>query len=634
MSEEGVERKLTTILATDVVGYSRLMGADEVGTLAALKAHRKELIDPKAAQYGGRTVKLMGDGALMEFGSVVDAVKFAIEVQCAIRERYADAPEDRRISYRIGINIGDIIVEDEDIYGDGVNIAARLEGLAEPGGICISDMVWQGVEGKLECAFENLGEQQVKNIEKPVRIYRVLLEPEPHAPPATNRGSAAARTWGLAAVVALLVIGAAAAWYLLAYDPATRELAEALPDKPSIAVLPFANLSGEPEQESFADGISEDLTTQLSKISGLFVISRTSTFKYKGQAIDIRELAQELGVRYVVEGSVRRGGDQIRINAQLIDTTTGGHLWAESYDGASGEVFSLQDRINGNIVAALKVQLMPEEQERVTYRGTDNVEAYDAFLRGERIRLYAKVRAHEDAIREYERAIELDPKFGAAHAALGDVIWSRAMFETYGGGPKRDELARAHTLADKAVELGEDPLAHTLLAKIFLIQKVDHQRAEAEARKANALDPNNTESLVMLAEVLLYTDKVGAAIELLKGAMRLNPGFPTTYRLLLAQALFEQRQYRDALDQLTTACKGAISQTYDLPCVSYTVSAYGHLGEIESGRNFGKSIAGRGANIAQGIERLETEIILRFPFKVEASREHLISGIRKVWPND
>jgi TolB-like protein/class 3 adenylate cyclase len=389
VSEEGVERRLTTILAADVVGYSRLMAADEAGTLTSLKALRRELIEPKTAEHHGRVVKLMGDGTLMEFGSVVDAVTFAVDVQRAMAQRNADVPEDQRITYRIGINIGDIIVEGEDIYGDGVNVAARLEGLADPGGICVSRTVFDHVQGKVDLGFDDLGEQEVKNIPKPVQVFKVLLD-SPAAEPATVAAPVAKRSlsWPLVAggLALLIVVVGLALWqqpWSPREEPASVEnMAFPLPDKPSIAVLPFANMSGDPEQEYFADGMAEDLITDLSQISGLFVISRNSAFIYKGKTVKVRQVAEELGVRYVLEGSVRRVGDEVRINAQLIDATTGGHLWAERYDGTLDDIFDLQDRVTEQIVAALAVSLTGEELAEQARHGTENAQAHDAYLQG------------------------------------------------------------------------------------------------------------------------------------------------------------------------------------------------------------------------------------------------------------
>ncbi len=335
-----------------------------LGTLTSLKALRRELIEPKTAEYHGRVVKLMGDGTLMEFGSVVDAVRFAVDVQRKLAERNAGVPEDRRITYRMGINIGDIIVEGDDIYGDGVNVAARLEGLADPGGICISRPVHTQIKGKVDLAFEDLGEQQVKNIPEPVRVFKVLLD-APIAEHTAAPAPAAKRSlrWPLvAAGLAVLAIVAGIAFWQRPWEPREEPASEAnmafpLPDKPSIAVLPFNNMSDDASQDYFADGMTEDLITDLSKISGLFVIARNSSFSYKGQQVKVRQVAEELGVRYVLEGSVRRAGDEVRINAQLIDAMTGGHLWAERYDGTLEDIFDLQDQVTEQIVAALAISL-------------------------------------------------------------------------------------------------------------------------------------------------------------------------------------------------------------------------------------------------------------------------------------
>ncbi len=634
MEPQRTQRKLTTILAADVEGYTRVMRADEEETLKTLGECR-EIIDGLIARHEGRVFSTGGDSVLAEFGSAVEAVRCAISCQEEIASRNAELADDRKLLFRIGINIGDVMVRDDDLFGDGVNVAARLEGLAQPGGVCVSSSVFEQVKHKLSLGFEDLGPQEVKNISEPVSAYRLVpgsVSVSADAPAAAK--PIGGKRWRMPAMVAaavLAIVAGGGAWWWQAQAPDLEpaDLAKRvvpLPDKPSIAVLPFANLSGEAEQESFADGISEDLTTQLSKISGLFVISRTTTFQYKGRAVDIRKLAQDLGVRYVVEGSVRRGGNDIRVNAQLIDAATGGHLWAETFDGPVGEVFALQDRINEKIVAALKVRLTPDELARVAYRGTENVAAYDAFLRGERFRLHSKVRVDKEAIREYERAIALDPNFSAAHAALGLVLWDR--WEPGNSAGRREDTTRAHRLANTALALGEDPATHTLLAKIHLIEKGDYTRAEAEARKAIAVDPNNSEGLATLAEVLLYTDRAEAAIQLLQKAMRLDPGFPYSYQILMAQARFEQKLYRDVIDLLTTVCEGAISQENTRPCQFYGASAYGYLGEIETGQKVLKLSNFAGGDRHQFLNDVEVIVALWFPFKNVASREHLIEGIR------
>jgi adenylate cyclase len=354
-----MERRLAAILAADVVGYSRLIEADEAGTLAALKSHRGTLIEPKIAQYHGRIVKLMGDGLLAEFPSAVEAVHCAVEIQYAMAERNGYVPEERRITYRVGINIGDIVVEDDDIFGDGVNIAARLEGLADPGGICISRPVHTQIVDKLDLTFEDLGEQQVKNIAKPVMVYRVALDTKAAAlitPVVQGIARSKHRRWlvaGAAAALLVLAVGGALWWQPWAPD-----------DKPSIAVLPFDNLSGDPDQEPLSDGITEDIITELSRFRELFVIARHSTQTYKGKPVKVQKVAEDLGVRYVLEGSIRKTGNQIRINAQLIDATSGRHIWAERYDRDLSDLFSIQDEIVGTIVTSLAVKVHEAERAR------------------------------------------------------------------------------------------------------------------------------------------------------------------------------------------------------------------------------------------------------------------------------
>jgi adenylate cyclase len=343
MSEQRVERRLAAILAVDVAGYSRLMGEDEEGTLAALRAVRRELGDPKITEHRGRIVKTTGDGLLVEFASVVDAVRCAVEVQREMVARNAAVPAARRIEFRMGVNVGDIIIEDGDIFGDGVNIAARLEALAEPGGICISAAAHEQVRDKLDVSFEDMGEQQVKNIARPVRTHRIVI------------GSTA--------------------------EPITAASTElSLPEKPSIAVLPFQNMSGDPEQEYFADGIVEEITTGISRLPWLFVIARNSSFTYKGKAVDVKQVARELGVRYVLEGSVRKAANRVRITAQLIDTTSGAHIWADRFDGALDDIFELQDQVASNVAGAIEPKLRQTEIERASRKPTANLTAYDLYL--------------------------------------------------------------------------------------------------------------------------------------------------------------------------------------------------------------------------------------------------------------
>jgi TolB-like protein/class 3 adenylate cyclase/Tfp pilus assembly protein PilF len=528
VSEEGVERRLTTILAADVVGYSRLMAADEAGTLASLKAIRRELIEPKTVEYHGRVVKLMGDGTLMEFGSVVDAVTFSVDVQRAMARRNADVPEDQRITYRIGINIGDIIVEGDDIYGDGVNIAARLEGLAEPGGICVARNVYNQVEAKVDLTFEDLGEREVKNIPKPVRVFKVLLD-SPAMEHVAVSAPAAKRSWrwplAAAGLVALVIAAGLALWqrpWEPREEPASVEnMAFPLPDKPSIAVLPFTNMSDDPAQEYFADGMTEDLITDLSKVSGLFVIARNSSFSYKGQQVKVRQVAEELGVRYVLEGSVRRVGDQVRINAQLIDATTGGHLWAERYDGTLADIFVLQDRVTEKIVSALAIKLTIEDRTALEHSGRPlNLDAYEYVLRGRAKLAQANRQATIETRKLFENAIEADPKYARAYVNLGLLHYHEWR---YWGLDRDRNMARALELAREAITLADASAgAHVLLALVLQFRG-EHEAADREADRVLSMGGLQAETLGNLGGYLWRATRYREAVDLLERAIRLDP---------------------------------------------------------------------------------------------------------------
>jgi adenylate cyclase len=633
MGHAGEERRLTTILAADVVGYSGLMAADESGTLAQLKSHRKEVIEPKTAEYRGRLVKLMGDGTLMEFGSVVDAVNFAVDVQRAVAERNAAVPDDRRITYRIGVNIGDIIVEGDDIYGDGVNVAARLEALAEPGGICVSRPVHTQVEGKVDLAFEDLGEQDVKNIPKPVQVFRVLLDA-----PAADHGAVGVTPtkrsfrWPVVAggLVVLVILAGVSLWqrpWEPREEPASVEnMAFPLPDKPSIAVLPFANMSGDLQQEYFADGIAEDLITDLSKISGLFVISRNSAFTYKGKVVKVRQVAEDLGVRYVLEGSVRRVGDEVRINAQLIDATTGGHLWAERYDGTLADVFDLQDKVTERIVDALALELTPQEAQRVSGPGTDNVAAHDAYLLG---LSYYNRRTPEDnaaARTHFEKAIELDPNYSAAYTALAKV-YAQA---TYGGATYSRKLGitlfDGYAKAWRLLELGmSEPNAdYHVLRSWLALKKHQHDRAIAEAERALELNPNDVEALEALAEALIYAGQPMAGTELAERAIRQNPTSLGRALYLMGTAEFALGNSAKALEYLERATRQAPKETYFAGILS---AVHGELGRIEQAKTAFKFFEQQQDFVGTDFLRLG-HIVSLYPFSDPDVLDRLAKGFK------
>jgi len=590
-TEPREERRLTAVLSADIVGYSRLMGRDEAGTLAALKAHHRQLVVPKAAQHRGRIVKLMGDGVLMEFASVVDAVRFAIEIQCAMRERNVGVPDDRRILYRIGLNIGDIIVEDEDIYGDGVNIAARLQGLAEPGGICLARNVYNQIKDKLNLELEHMGEKEVKNIAEPVTVYRVVLDDKatalvtPLVTVPTKLMSARRLHVTAAIVIVVLALGGLGWWH--PWKPeielaSVERIALPLPDKPSIAVLPFNNISADPEQGYFADGMTEDLITDLSKLSGIFVIARNASWTYKDKPTKPQQVAEDLGVRYVLEGSVQRDGDQVRINAQLVDALSGRHLWAERYDGSGGKVFALQDKVIRQIVAALAVNLTSDESAQVGDAETHVPQAYDAFLQGwdyyRRQTTEDNAKDNVKAIAYFEQAIKLDPGYGRAYAGLAAVYWSfvtSGWQSAVGIGWQRSYDGLNENLA-KALE-NPTPLAYSVSAE-WLLRQGRNEEALAQIERALALAPNEADTHVSKARILNATGRAAEAEKAVRLAMRLNPRYGPDYLSVLGQALLLQERYGEAAEFLERAVNRQPDRDEDYVTLAII---YGHLGRIK-----------------------------------------------------
>jgi TolB-like protein/class 3 adenylate cyclase/rhodanese-related sulfurtransferase/Flp pilus assembly protein TadD len=570
------ERRLVAILAIDIVGYSRLIEADEAGTLAAMKRLHSEIFDPLLSEYHGRTVKLMGDGALVEFGSVVDAVLCSVAIQKEVAAHQADVPPDHRLFFRMGINLGDVVVEGDDLFGDGVNVAARLEQLCEPGGLFVSGTAFDHLQGKLGLPLEFVGEQHVKNIARPVRVYRVSFDGSTHSRSFKLRPL---RYWRPAAAVVIVLLGVflalwPASWKMGADTASVARMAYPLPDKPSIAVLPFDNLSSDPEQAYFADGMTEDLITDLSKLSGIFVISRHSTFAYKGKPTSMQQVAEDLGVRYVLEGSVRRDGNQIRVNAQLIDAIGGQHLWADRYDGAVGEVFGLQDKVIGQIVAALAVKLTHAEEVESRETETDNPQAYDALLQG-----WDHLRRDNEqetlkAVTLFEKAIELDPGYGRAYASLAAANWRISLgfwFSTAGSGWEHAYESLNRNLK-KAMEKPTS-LAYAVSSQL-LAQQGRYDEAFAAVEKAMELAPNDPDNHVSKARILNATGHAAEAEQEARLAMRLDPRFaPGTLRML-AITQFSQGKYEDAISTL----KRVMEQESDV-LADYTtlISSLGHL---------------------------------------------------------
>jgi TolB-like protein/tetratricopeptide (TPR) repeat protein len=517
-----IGRRLAAIVAADVAGYSRLMGLDEVGTARTLREHRA-VTDALVAKHGGRIVKTTGDGVLLEFPSVVDAVECAVAVQAVMAERNSGVPEDRRMLYRIGINLGDILIEGDDILGDGVNIAARLEGIAEPGGICISSAAYDHVRGKVEVEFTDLGEQTLKNIARPVRAFALRTKGEP----------------------------------VISYSKGT---ALPLPDRPSIAVLPFQNMSGDPEQEYFADGMVEDIITELSRFKSLFVVARNSSFTYKGKVVDIKQVGRELGVRYVVEGSVRRAGGRVRITGQLIDSTTGAHLWADRFDGALEDVFELQDKITTSVVGELFSRVQLQDEERAIRKPTDNLDAYDYYLRGAAKHWGWTRETYEAALELFNKAIELDGSFALPHAFAAIAFALRKQNRWMVDVEKETAVAVHH--ARRAIELGrEDALAlvfggHTLS---YIANELD-LGSDCVARGLS-LNPNSSWGWLFSGWGHIYLGKHETALEHLAKSERLSPRDPRLVQIRMASALahFFSGSYKEAMHLTEVVCSQAPS---------------------------------------------------------------------------
>ncbi|MGD9041843.1 MAG: adenylate/guanylate cyclase domain-containing protein [Desulfobacteraceae bacterium] len=588
MTTEGFKRKLTTVLSADVVGYSRLMGEDEEATVKTLEAY-KGVLFTLIKQHRGRVVDSPGDNLLAEFGSVVDAVQCAVAVQKEFQSRNADLPENRRMRFRIGINLGDVIEEEERIYGDGVNIAARLEALADPGGICISKTAFEHIESKLPFGYRFLGEKTVKNIAKPVGAYKVLMDPR--------------------------VIDAEEEVEVNGRLP--DKPPPPLPDKPSIAVLPFLNMSDDPQQEYFSDGLSEDIITALSQSSDMFVIARNSTFVYKGKSVNVQQVGRELGVRYVLEGSVRKVGDRVRITAQLIDATTGHHLWAERYDRDLEDIFAIQDGITLKILTALKVKLTEGEQARLYAKGTEDIEAYLKMGQA-RSYFYRFNRGSNIMARQIcEEVIALDPKWDLPHTVLGwtyfvDVYWR------WSDSPD-ESVRKAFQCAQRAISLNESPFARALLGYLYTLTR-QHEKAIEESERSIALDPNSADAHAWYGFNLIYFGDHAKAISLFGKALRLNPFPPSWYFVYLGVAC----RFLGRYDEAISAGKKAI---YKEPSNVFAhiglAATYAMAGREKDARAEGEEVLKMDPNFS--LEHFANML----PYKNQADKEYVVDALRK-----
>jgi len=579
MADARTQRRLAAILAADVAGYSRLMGNDEEGTLAALKASHREVIDPKVAEHRGRIVNSPGDSVLVEFASAIDATRCAVEIQKEMAERNSVIPEDRRVEFRIGINVGDVIVDGKgDIYGDGVNIAARVESLARPGAICLSDEAYKQIKGKVAIDVSDMGEQQLKNILQPVRIYGIRFGEAPALP---------------------------------------------IPDKPSIAVLPFENLSGDPKQEYFADGVSEDIMTELSRFSDLFVIARNSSFKYKGKIVDLRQVGRELGVRYVLEGSIRRGGDRIRISAQLIDSGTGTHRWAERYDRELMDLFQIQDEVARTIAAILAAHVNKAEAERTLLKPPAAWQAYDHYMRAAAawasFQSSWKLENLVEARRHLADSLRIDPKYARAYSLMASThraAWLNPLNDEY---LNPSALDRAIALARTAIELDPNlPEAYAELA-YTIIRKRNFDAAAAAAERAIALNPNFVD--YRIAQVLFSVGAPARAIEIATAQMRLDPFHPHFAPLMVGVAHYLLKQYEQAQRWLREASGRAPNHQYGH---AFLAATYAQLGQLEDARAETAEVLRLNPKYTIGGTQKQVS-----NFKRAEDMEHLVDGLRK-----
>jgi adenylate cyclase len=623
MTTQAYKRKLTAILSADVKGYSRLMGEDDQATVRTITAYRK-VVTEVVQKHRGRVVDSPGDNILAEFASVIDAVGSAVEIQEELRVRNAELPDERKMEFRIGVNLGDVIHEEDRIYGDGVNVAARIESLAEPGGVCVSGTVFDQIESKLPLGYEFLGEQSVKNISKPIRIYKALMDPDAVGKVIGELRAEPKRGQKTAIVVLaalLLIVGGLLIWRT-AFPPvqvaSVEKMAFPLPDKPSIAVLPFDNLSKDPDQEYFSDGLTEEIIASLSSVPKLFVIARNSTFTYKGKPVKVQQVSEELGVQYVLEGSVRKSGDKIRITAQLIDAITGNHLWAEQYDRDLKDIFAVQDEITKNIITAMQVKLTEGEEVKAASKGTNNLEAYLKYLQA--YELINKVNPESNALAKQlaEEAIESDPDYAWAYYILGRSHMMDVWVKT-SKSPKAS-IGKAIELVQKAIALDEtNAEAHALLGFLYSMTK-QYDKAIAQSEEAVTLNPNSAYGHFGMGKNLFFAGRFEESIPEYKKSIRLNPIPPSNvfWSLGLSYAYIEQ------YDEAIKWCEKAVHQEPNdllgrvMMAAVYSLSGHDEKARIE----------------ADEVLRIQPKFTLekfkkKATYKKETDREKLLGALRK-----
>ena len=627
MTTKDVKRKLRAILSADVQGYSRLMGDDEVATVKTITEYR-ETLTSLVNQYTGRVVDSPGDNVLAVFGSVVDAVQCAVEIQNILKAKNEDLPENRRMIFRIGVNLGDVIQEGDRIYGEGVNIAARIESLADGGGICISGTAYDHIENKLALGYNFMGKHSVKNIAKPIRVYKVPMDPKDVG---KKRDGKSWKKMAIAAAI-VLILGTVsfAVWNFYfrppQIEPASGEkMAFPLPNKPSIAVLPFSNLSGDPTQDYIADGISENIISALSKISEMFVIASNSTFTYKGKPVKIQQVSEELGVRYVLEGSAHKIGNRVRITAQLIDTTTGHHLWSEKYDRDMKDLFALQDEIAHKIIVELQVKLTEGEQARVSQKSTTNLEAWSYAVRGLKLFERSSKENNAKAMELFEQAVELDPGYVwawvrlawthlVASRALG---WSHSPFESF---KKTVEISQKVLALDES-----DSDVRALLGVVCLRQK-RYEQAIIEGEKALALGPTNAQAHVILAASMNTVGRFDEAIKLVKKAMRLHPYYPAYYLMWLGSAYRMTGRYDEALTVYKQLLDRSLKGEYPASRAHlFLAEVYAELGQGEKARTHAAEVLRLKPKFSLGV----VSKIGTYTYKDPAHLERRVNALRK-----